>query len=66
MKDIRLVVVSGPSGSGKSIGHKGPEDLGFFCVDNLPVALCRRSWSFGPHRGDIQGRGVIDVREGEF
>ena len=38
-KDIRLVVLSGPSGSGKSTAMKALEDSGFFCVDNMPVAL---------------------------
>ncbi len=37
--NARLVIVSGLSGSGKSQAIKALEDLGFFCVDNLPVAL---------------------------
>ena len=35
----RLVVITGLSGSGKSLAAKCFEDLGFFCVDNLPVGL---------------------------
>ena len=40
-KDSRqyLVVVSGLSGSGKSTALNALEDLGFYCVDNLPAAL---------------------------
>jgi UPF0042 nucleotide-binding protein len=34
-----LVIVSGMSGSGKSVALKTFEDLGFYCVDNLPVEL---------------------------
>lgn len=34
-----LVIVSGMSGSGKSVALKTFEDLGFFCVDNLPAEL---------------------------
>lgn len=34
-----LVVVSGMSGSGKSVALKTFEDLGYYCVDNLPAAL---------------------------
>ncbi|GAA5077896.1 RNase adapter RapZ [Lysobacter panacisoli] len=34
-----LVIVSGMSGSGKSVAMKTFEDLGFFCVDNLPADL---------------------------
>ncbi len=36
---MKLVVVSGRSGSGKSSALHVLEDLGFYCVDNLPVAL---------------------------
>lgn len=35
----RLVVVTGLSGSGKSIALHSLEDLGFYCIDNLPVSL---------------------------
>ncbi|WP_434779846.1 RNase adapter RapZ [Neisseria sp. Ec49-e6-T10] len=36
---MRLILISGLSGSGKSVALKFLEDLGFFCVDNLPLAL---------------------------
>ena len=35
----RLVIVTGMSGSGKSVALKTFEDLGFYCVDNLPAEL---------------------------
>jgi UPF0042 nucleotide-binding protein len=38
-RTLRIVVVTGLSGSGKSTAIKAFEDLGFFCVDNLPVLL---------------------------
>lgn len=34
-----LLIVSGLSGAGKSVAIKACEDLGFYCVDNLPTAL---------------------------
>ncbi|MCX8589052.1 MULTISPECIES: RNase adapter RapZ [unclassified Gilliamella] len=34
-----LLIVSGRSGSGKSIALRALEDMGFYCVDNIPVAL---------------------------
>ena len=37
--ELRLIVVSGLSGSGKSVALHALEDLGFYCIDNLPVAL---------------------------
>lgn len=36
---MRLVIVSGLSGSGKSIALETLEDSGYYCIDNLPVAL---------------------------
>lgn len=36
---MKLIIVSGLSGSGKSIALEALEDLGFYCIDNLPVDL---------------------------
>src|SRR5512135_3565253 len=36
---MRIVIISGLSGSGKSTAVKALEDEGFFCIDNLPVML---------------------------
>ena len=36
---MRLVIVTGMSGAGKTIALKMLEDIGFYCVDNLPVPL---------------------------
>jgi UPF0042 nucleotide-binding protein len=36
---MRLLVVSGLSGSGKSVALNMLEDLGFYCIDNIPAAL---------------------------
>ncbi len=62
-----LVIVTGMSGSGKGTVLKTFEDLGFFCVDNLPVFLIPK-FIEGIH---VSGGGfkhaalVIDVRAGE-
>ena len=37
--DLRLIVVSGLSGSGKSVALHVLEDLGYYCIDNLPAGL---------------------------
>ena len=39
MKDIRIILISGLSGSGKTTAIKALEDIGFYCVDNLPILL---------------------------
>ncbi len=38
---MRLVIVSGLSGSGKSVALNVLEDAGFYCIDNIPVGLLR-------------------------
>lgn len=38
---MRLIVISGLSGSGKSVALHVLEDLGFYCIDNIPAALLR-------------------------
>ena len=65
---LRLVVVTGLSGSGKSTAIKVLEDLGFYCIDNLPVALIPRfvelweAW-----RDELRGVALgVDVRERRF
>lgn len=39
--DMRLIIVSGLSGSGKTIALHVLEDLGYYCIDNLPAALLK-------------------------
>jgi UPF0042 nucleotide-binding protein len=39
MKNIRVILISGLSGSGKTTAIKAMEDIGFYCVDNLPILL---------------------------
>jgi UPF0042 nucleotide-binding protein len=36
---MRLIIVSGLSGSGKSVALDSLEDMGFYCIDNIPAAL---------------------------
>jgi UPF0042 nucleotide-binding protein len=62
-----LVIVTGMSGSGKGTVLKTFEDLGFFCIDNLPVPLIPK-FIEGIHvsgGGFKQAALVIDVRAGE-
>ena len=64
----RLVVITGLSGSGKSLAARCLEDVGFFCVDNLPVLLIPPFYELIQRSGDPVQRAalVIDVREGSF
>ncbi len=38
-EDMRLIIISGLSGSGKSVALHALEDLGYYCIDNMPAAL---------------------------
>lgn len=40
-KELRLIIVSGLSGSGKSVALHVLEDLGYYCIDNIPAALLK-------------------------
>jgi len=63
----RLVLVSGLSGSGKTLAVKSLEDLGYFAVDNLPVALIPAFVDLLDRGGDEEPRAafVADARERE-
>jgi UPF0042 nucleotide-binding protein len=41
---MRLILVSGVSGSGKSVAIRLLEDVGFYCIDNLPSSLLREAY----------------------
>lgn len=38
-KHVQLVIISGRSGSGKTVALRALEDLGYYCIDNLPVTF---------------------------
>jgi UPF0042 nucleotide-binding protein len=65
----RIVVVTGMSGAGKSTAIKALEDLGYFCIDNLPVMLLPKLLDLVSHgTSDEVDRLaiVVDAREARF
>ncbi len=67
MRYIQLVVLTGPSGAGKSTAIKVLEDIGFFCVDNLPVTLLPKFLELVAQGREITRVAiVVDVRERGF
>jgi len=66
--DIQILIITGLSGAGKSNAMKVFEDLGFFCVDNLPPALVPKFAELClSSDGRIRRAALsIDVRGGEF
>src|ERR1700674_2465498 len=60
-----LVIITGMSGSGKASVLKAFEDLGYYCVDNLPVELIPRFAEMALQSSEIHRTAlVVDVREG--
>lgn len=66
----RFVIVTGLSGAGKSLAIKHFEDLGFFCVDNLPTLLIPKFAQLMKRGGGKDGVGrialMVDIRERGF
>ena len=62
----KLFIITGMSGAGKSQALKMFGDLGFYCVDNLPLALFEQFAAYVKDHTELQHIALgIDVREGE-
>ena len=64
---MKYVIVTGMSGAGKSTAMKMMEDMGYFCVDNLPIPLLDKMIEFSDHAtsNELQKVAIgIDVRNG--
>ena len=57
---VKLIIISGRSGSGKSVALRALEDLGYYCVDNIPVNLLPTLTHTVVDEYD-QGIGVLDI-----
>ena len=64
---MRFVIVTGMSGAGKSTTLKMLEDVGYFCVDNLPIALVTKfaELAFAPGSDITKVALGVDIRSGE-
>lgn len=67
MKNLRVILISGLSGSGKTTAIKALEDIGFYCVDNLPILLLPKFLELcGQSGGKISRVAVVeDIREAD-
>lgn len=63
---MRFIIVTGMSGAGKSTALKMFEDMGYFCVDNLPISLITKmaEISFSPETNIDKIALGIDIRSG--
>ncbi len=68
MENIRLVIITGMSGAGKTQVSQTMEDLGYFCVDNLPPMLIAKFFELCMQSGSTVRKValVVDTRGGEF
>lgn len=63
---MKLVIVTGMSGAGKTIALKMLEDLGFYCVDNLPITLMDKFVQLVSGGSEIRQAALgVDIRSGE-
>ncbi|GAE92758.1 ATP-binding protein [Gracilibacillus boraciitolerans JCM 21714] len=67
-EEIKLVIITGMSGAGKTVAVQSFEDLGYYCVDNLPPALLPKFLELMKDAtNDIQKVAlVMDLRGREF
>lgn len=67
MEELRAIVVTGVSGSGKTGAIRALEDIGYFCIDNLPVPLLDTFLTLCHRDEEIRSVAlVMDVREKRF
>jgi UPF0042 nucleotide-binding protein len=59
---MRIILITGISGSGKSVGLNALEDAGYFCVDNLPPTLLRALVATRINEGDLTLAVAVDAR----
>ncbi len=67
-QDSELVIITGMSGAGKTVAIQSFEDLGFFCIDNLPPALLTTFLKLMKESGKDMNRiaAVMDMRGGDL
>jgi len=68
MKNVQIIIITGLSGSGKSVALAALEDAGFYCVDNMPAKLLPKFLEMPVEKDErIKGLGfVMDLREKGF
>ncbi|EHQ1992079.1 RNase adapter RapZ [Listeria monocytogenes] len=66
-KQLKLVIITGMSGAGKTVAMQSLEDLGYFCVDNLPPSLLPKFWELMKESDKMDKIAlVMDLRGREF
>jgi len=65
---IRMLILTGLSGAGKSTVLRALEDVGYYCVDNLPIIIVEKLLELSEHTaGEVSRIALgVDAREGRF
>ncbi len=67
VQDVRFVIITGLSGAGKTQAVRSLEDMGYFCVDNLPPTLIPKFAELVRESGGFRHIAlVVDIRGGDF
>ena len=65
--NLKLVIITGMSGAGKTVAIQSFEDMGFFCIDNMPPSLIPKFWELIKESGKITKIAlVVDLRSRSF
>ncbi|MGY3777284.1 RNase adapter RapZ [Isobaculum melis] len=66
-ESLQLVIITGMSGAGKTVAMQSFEDMGYFCVDNMPPSLLPKFWELVKESGKVTKIAlVIDLRSRAF
>lgn len=64
---LSLVIITGMSGAGKTVAIQSFEDMGYFCVDNMPPSLIPKFWELIRESGKVTKIAlVVDLRSRSF
>ncbi|MBO0422496.1 RNase adaptor protein RapZ [Enterococcus plantarum] len=65
--NLQLVIITGMSGAGKTVAIQSFEDMGYFCIDNMPPSLIPKFWELIKESGKVTKIAlVIDLRSRNF
>lgn len=65
--NLELVIITGMSGAGKTVAIQSFEDMGYFCIDNMPPSLVPKFWELIKESGKVTKIAlVVDLRSRSF
>ncbi|UYT94418.1 RNase adapter RapZ [Enterococcus hirae] len=65
--NLQLVIITGMSGAGKTVAIQSFEDMGYFCIDNMPPNLIPKFWELIKESGKVTKMAlVVDLRSHSF